>query len=188
MKKHGITIIIFLIFAVGMVKAFAENVSVQTAQTAAQSFLNSKMGGNQPIHLIDFAEKAEFPNFYVFGNERCFVIIAADDCVHPVLGYSKENAFGTEGMPENVYGWLKAYNEDVALAMNSNMEASPDIRVEWVSLLNDQGLPPRSRTSVSPLVRTTWNQTTPYNNLCPEDHVNDTSILYNGHTPTGCSQ
>ena len=64
--------------------AFADRVELATAQRAAQSFLNSKMEGNPQIHLIDFAEKASFPNFYVFGNDRCFVIIAGDNNVHPV--------------------------------------------------------------------------------------------------------
>ena len=62
-----------ILFA-SMVSAFAENVSVQTAQTAAQSFLNAKMGNAQQISLVDFAERADFPNLYVFGNEHCGVM------------------------------------------------------------------------------------------------------------------
>ena len=67
MKKLTLSLVVFLL---AVLPAFAENVPVQTAQRAAQSFLNSKMEGNSQIHLIDFAERASFPNFYVFGNER----------------------------------------------------------------------------------------------------------------------
>ena len=98
-----------------IISVFAENVTIQTAQQAAQSFLNSKLHRNTDIHLIDFAEKAAFPNIYVFGNEQCFVIIAADNAVHPVLGYSTEEGFGMEEMPGNTYEWLKAYDEEIAL-------------------------------------------------------------------------
>ena len=179
MKKHTLLLVFILTM---VVTAFAESVTVQTAQTAAQSFLNSKMSHTPELTLIDFPEKAEFTNFYVFGDEHCFVIIAADDCVHPVLGYSTKNAFGTEEMSENVYGWLKAYNEDIALAVNKNIEANADIRAEWGNLLTGQCLQPKSRTSVEPLVRTTWGQSSaPFNNLCPIDPDGP-----NGHAHAGC--
>ena len=83
MKKIALTLVTFLMV---VMPVLSENVTVQTAQRVAQSFLNSKMEGSPQIHLIDFAEKAEFTNFYVFGNEHCFVIIAGDNAVQPVLG------------------------------------------------------------------------------------------------------
>ena len=182
-KGKWLSIIILLLVITYGVKA--NPVDKKTANKAAQSFLTSKMGSYPKIDLIDFAEKALLSNLYVFGNKHCFVVIAAEDGVHPVLGYSTENAFGIEEMPENVFGWLKTYNEDVALAVNSKMEATEDIRTEWNNVLNGQGLTPKTRTSMAPLVRTRWNQTAPYNNLCPEDPANDSS-WYNGHTSTGC--
>ena len=182
MKKLLLLLAVFLLTAL---PAFSERVPVQTAQRVAQSFLNSKMDDSPEIHLIDFAEKNALSNFYVFGNEHCFVIIAADDAVHPVLGYSTENGFGTEMMPKNVEGWMMAYNEDVALVVNNRVEATADIREEWDCLLNGLGLQLKTRTSVEPLVRTKWNQTAPFNNLCPADPECDT-LSYNGRTPTGC--
>ena len=182
-KKHFFAFIfIMLMSAYGM---RANPIDIKTASKAARSFLNAKMGNCPQINLIEFAEKASFSNLYVFGNDHCFVIIAADDCVHPVLGYSTENAFGMEVMPENIHGWLQAYNENITLVVNSKKEASSDIKAEWDKLLNGRGLEPKTRASVAPLVRTTWNQTAPYNNLCPADSENDSS-WYNGHVPTGC--
>ena len=111
MKKS--IILLPMLFAM-VSTALAKNVTIQTAQRAAQSFLNSKMEGHPQILLIDFVDKSSLPNFYVFGNEHCFVIIAADDCVQPVLGYSTEGGFGNETMPDCVSDWLKAYNEGIA--------------------------------------------------------------------------
>lgn len=124
MKKN--IILLLLLFAM-ISTALAKNVTIQTAQTVAQSFLNSKMGGNPKIHLIDFAEKSSFPNFYVFGNEHCFVIIAGDDCVHPVLGYSIENGINSESMPEAVYDWLKAFDKGIAATKENRHETSSEI-------------------------------------------------------------
>lgn len=178
MKKS--IILLSLLFAM-VSTVLAKNVTIQTAQRAAQSFLNSKMEGNPQIHLIDFSEKASFPNFYVFGNEHCFVIIAADDCVHPVLGYSTESGFGTEAMPDCVSDWLKAYTDGIATVKESRLDATAEIRSEWEYLLSGRDLEPNSRNSVKPLIRTKWNQRDPFNNLCPLD-----SNGYNGHAAAGC--
>ena len=164
-----------------VLSAFAENVTLQTAQKAANTFLNSKRLNNADIHLVDFAEKESFPNIYIFGNEHCFVIIAADNAVHPVLGYSTEGGFGTETMPESTYEWLKAYNDEIAFVSDSRWEADDEISLEWDNLLNGIGLTPKSRNSAGPLLRTKWSQSAPFNNLCPADSVGP-----NGHCYTGC--
>ena len=164
------------------ISAFAENVTIQTAQRAAQSFINSKTDGNLEIHLIDFAEKASLPNLYVFGNDHCFVIIAADNAVHPVLGYSFEGGFGTEAIHENTYEWLKAYDEEIAFVAESRLEADDEILSEWNNLLDGFGLIPKTRNSVGPLLRTKWSQGSPFNDLCPAD-----TSGANGHCYTGCA-
>ncbi len=178
MKKN--IVLLPLLFAM-VSTALAKNVTIQTAQRAAQSFLNSKMEGNPQIHLIDFAEKSSFPNFYVFGNERCFVIIAGDDCVHPVLGYSTENSFAADDMPENAYDWLKAYDEEIAYVAERRLNANIEIQVEWDKLLSGKGLFQKTRSGVHPLLKTYWNQRAPFNGLCPVD-PNHSS----GHVATGC--
>ncbi len=166
MKKVALT---FVALLMAVLPAFAENVTVQTAQRVAQSFLNSKMEVVPQIHLIDFAEKASFPNFYVFGNERCFVIIAGDDAVHPVLGYSTNGGFGNEEMCNEVRDWLKSYDDQIALVKTDRLAATEEILSEWNDLMNGRGLKLKSRTMVSPLIRTKWNhKLVPFNNLCPE--------------------
>ena len=169
-----------ILFA-SMVSAFAENVSVQTAQTAAQSFLNAKMGNAQQISLVDFAERADFPNLYVFGNEHCFVIIASDDAVHPVLGYSTESGINAEPMPEVVCDWLEAYDKGIAFRKENHFEATPEIQSEWESLMSGRDLQPKSRNHVEPLVRTRWHYGTPFNNICPVDTAGP-----GGHATAGC--
>jgi len=174
-------ILLLVLFVVLAVSTFAENVTVQTAQRAAETFLNSKRHSNIDIHLVDFAEKESFPNLYIFGNEHCFVIIAANDAVHPVLGYSVEEGFGTEIMPKNTYEWLKAYDEEIAFVSESRWEADDEISSEWYNLLDGIGLTPKSRNSVNPLLKTKWNQNAPFNDLCPADSAGP-----NGHCYTGC--
>jgi len=160
---------------------YAENINTTQAQRVAESFLRSKTGQTPDIHLIDFADSDSFAHFYVFGNDGCFVIVSADDRVTPIIGYSTENGFGQATMPENVFGWLKAYDDEVSTAISRHMDATEQIQSEWSSLLNGNGLEPLSRTSVSPLLLTTWDQTEPFNNLCPS-----TSGGPNNHAYAGC--
>ena len=175
-------ILLFVLLIASAVSSFAENVTVQTAQRAAEAFINSKRHSNMDIHLVDFAEKEAFPNLYIFGNECCFVIIAANNAVHPVLGYSTEGGFGTETIPETTYEWLKAYDEEIAFVSECRWAADDEISSEWDNLLDGIGLTPKSRSCVDPLLKTKWNQTAPFNDLCPADSAGP-----NGHCYTGCN-
>ena len=178
MKKTTLFLILSLLtFAT----SFAENIELTQAQCVAETLLRSKMEQMPDIHLIDYANRNAFSHFYVFGNDDCFVIVSADDRVSPIIGYSTENGFGRTAMPDNVFAWLKAYDDEVSTAISRHMEATEEIRSEWGSLLNGNGLEPQSRTSVSPLVLTMWDQTEPYNNLCPS-----TSGGPGNHSFAGC--
>ena len=178
MKKTRFFLLAML--ATLVTSTFAENVNLQTAQTAARCFLRSR-GVNSDIQPVEFAERCEFPNLYVFGNERCFIIIAGDDAVHPVLGYSTEYGINAEPMPEAVFDWLEAYDNEIASIKENHFETILEIQSEWEDLLNGRDLEPNTRNHVEPLIRTRWQYGTPFNNLCPADTAGP-----GGHAKTGC--
>lgn len=178
MKRNIFLLISLLAISIS---AMADKVSVRTAQIAAQTFISQRMGTLQQLSLVDFADRDEFPNFYVFGNEHCFVIIAGDDCVQPVLGYSTEFGINAEPMPEAVYDWLRVYDKGIAFAKERHIETKYEIQAEWESLLNGMGLEPKMRSRVEPLIKSRWQYGTPFNNLCPADTAGP-----GGHAKTGC--
>ena len=130
MRKSLLILLQIIMFAMPL---FAERVDEKTAQKVAETFLKSKMQGKTDLSLtpIAYANRADFSNFYVFGGENCFVIVSADDCVKPILGYSDENSFGTDMMPENVYSWLKDYDEEIDYVVKSEFRANQEILKEW---------------------------------------------------------
>ena len=65
--------------------AFAEHVEASRAQKAAQTFLNNN--GVKSAQLTDVAPAAGFTNLYIFNAHPGFVVMAADDCAKPILGY-----------------------------------------------------------------------------------------------------
>ena len=163
------TMIVALVVMIAM-PIFAERVTPETARKVATTFLSSN-GVKAELHLIDYADKETFPNFYVFGTENSFVIISADDCVQPVLGYSTENPFGTEKMPENLFWWLKGYDEQIADAAESGLLASEKVGKSWkelasgiLSFMKDEP------TAIVPLIQTKWDQGSPYNYFCSNGH------------------
>lgn len=148
--------------------AFSEEVPVEKARQIAEAFFGSlpvtSSSSSVDLQMIwDGGSRqtkghTDAPSFYVFDNASGpgFVIVAGDDLAKPVLGYSFENEFVVEGMPENVKAWMDGLEEAVSLA-RSNPSA---FNVPASSAVGNVVL--KYETAK-------WNQNAPYNNLCPLD-------------------
>ena len=104
-----------------------------------------------------------FVPYYIFnvGEGNGFVIVSGDDnTVRNVLAYSETGAFDMENLPDNVRYWLGFYEEQVQLASQMNVPArkkAPEAH----------GIP-----IVAPLLGDiSYNQSAPYNLLCPIDNT-----------------
>ena len=75
--------------------------------------------------------------FYVFGTENndCFVIVAADDRVTPILGYSDENGFSADNMPPNLKWWLGEYAKQIQFAIENDIEPTAEVKKLWAQYL-----------------------------------------------------
>ena len=109
--------------------------------------------------FVNVAPQCGYSEFFIFNNEegKGFVIIAADDCVTPILGYSYDNSFAAENLPPNLKGWLDGYAEQIRKAVELRATATEEIRADWDCLRRGKNLPTRSETQVYPLIATTWN-------------------------------
>ena len=139
----------------------AAPVSRDEASVLAASFLGQRMVTEVPT---------PFEYMYVFSGASGFVILSADDCVIPVLGYSKEQPFNPD-MAESTREWLASYNDQIQAVLDEDVEASDEVRTAWKSLRNSGRLLACNRSEVRPLIYTRWNQRSPYNMYCPEGSV-----------------
>ena len=166
-------------------------VDENTAKQLAQNFWkeNNIMGvkGDKVFkkkmddaRFVNVATRCGYSEFYIFNNkdDKGFVIIAADDCVTPILAYSYENNFATDTLTPDMKWWLDGYSEQIQKAVALRATATDEIHTEWESLMQSDNLPIRSETAVNPLITTTWGQGEYYNAQCP-------SIL-GFHLSTGC--
>ena len=172
------TLIVALVLMTVM-STFAERVTLEEARTVATTFLNNN--GAKATQLTDITQKVGFPNLYIFTADKGFVVMAADDCVQPILGYSPSDIFDSEDMPENLVWWLQGYNDEIQYAVENNLRATSETAKMWKELSEGNAKAGKATAIVAPLIQTKWNQNKYYNRLCPA--VSDGP---DGHAYTGC--
>lgn len=156
----------------------AAPVNREQARQEAMRFLQARHGEQaaRGMRLVGTTKTntEEARDYYVFnvGQEQGFVLISGDDRTDPVLGYSDEGSFCEEQMPENLRAWLEGYGRQMKMLGTVGDQTEARSRVRKASLL---------RTSISPLLKTRWDQYAPYNDQCP--YVNGTD---GERTVTGC--
>lgn len=168
-------------------QSFARPVNQTTARQAAQAFY--AMYGNPGNMELTYAITGNSPGavdtlLYVFNTGSGFVMVAAEDAVSPILGYSTTSRFEhtTRSIPPALAKWLEGYRQQISYARAHNLAATPEITAHWERLLaGAPGSGPKLKaTAVTPLLETTWDQSPYYNELCPWDDD------YDEQTVTGC--
>lgn len=136
--------------------------------------------------------------FYVINyNEGGFVIIAADDRISPILGFSETGSFSLKAneMPEGVVYWTEEKDNEIQFTIDNKLKQSKDVAVLWNNVseniksktkqinykvpADDPTYCPDSSITKGPLLTTIWGQGYSYNNLTP-------LICSSGNAPTGC--
>ena len=122
-------IVLSLLFLMAL-PLFAGHVDPETARQVAKTFLSNN--GAKTTQLTDLSKEAGFSNLYIFNGEEGFVVMAADDCVKPILGYSLTGYFEVKDMPDNLRWWLQGYDEQIQDAINKNDSIDPDVYDEYI--------------------------------------------------------
>ena len=163
---------------------FAKPVDVNDALVVARNFWSQHSDRPFP-EMVDVAELYGLTEMYLFASvaDDGFVIVAKDDIAKPILGYSTDNGIQARTLPENLLGWLNHYSGEIASARNAGYEGSEFSDAEWNNLRNNTYAAANGRKAVEPLVKTFWDQGSPYNNMCPYD----VSYGYNVRSVTGCA-
>ena len=165
----------------------AQTVNRETAQSVAETFFNKNVRAGQAMHFTDITAETPFQNFYIFSADSGFVIVAADERVTPILGYSKTNRFVTEDMPENLRWWLGEYSKQIQDVKDNSIPASMETITEWDALKSGNLYPSKGSRSNAINSLPTWDQWSRnddyllYNDSCPID------ATYNKHCVTGCA-
>lgn len=125
------------------------------------------------------ASDQETASYYVFphGEGKGFTIVSGDDCLPEIVGYTDQGTYDEAFLPESYKNFMKAYQEMVE-AMTKGDQATLRNLAEvkaYRSSVNST-----HSKAVSPLLgNIAWNQSKPFNNMCP---------IYDGknRAVTGC--
>ena len=191
MKKIYLNLIALLVCLIPTM-VWADTVSEADAAGVASSFFASQQSGAQSglkkalssagtsvsptfeLQRVEFAEPLSANDtenlFYVYQNKdgEGWVMVAADDAVQPILAYSDEGTFRTDNMPENLRYWLSGYNEQIRYAIDNKLTATEEASEQWRQLRKaSYNSSTMGAKVVDALIQTKWDQTAPYNNLCP---------------------
>ena len=176
-----------LLFTLVALTAYSNPVDRNRAQELGSLFLNTNtsLKVDRPTDLqwaTTYHADDGTPAFYVFNHAQGFVIVSADDCALPILGYSDEGPFNPEDHPVQMEDYLQRFAEQIHYAQEHHLEADAETARQWASLQANGRLHQDKATSVvEPLVTAAWGQGCYYNNLCPEDYQGPC-----GHVLVGC--
>ena len=173
---------LLVIFALllGVTTIQAKPVDVNTAQRLGRNFIQHKaMFSKSATNSLDLAytyrTESGLVTAYVFNFDGGFVIVAADDCSSPILGYSDRGHFDYETAPDGLRFMLSEISNGIETMVRQGNTVPNDILCRWKNL-EAYGVmhPDRNFPVVGPLVQLKWNQDFPYNMYAP------------GGCPTGC--
>lgn len=106
------------------------------------------------------------PEYYIFNNPQGgWAIIAADDRVNPIIGYSHEGTFSVNSLPDNLEWWMEGVASVVADVRKSDIKAPASVQAAWESLMAGRDFVTEGTTKYTETAL--WSQGEPYNNMCP---------------------
>ena len=164
-------LLLFVLMVSCFVVVWADEVTEKDAQQVAQQFVMSRQNRKSPPKV---ESAGQVSGLYVFNvsNNGGFVIVSNDDRTTPILGFGESGNIDTEKMPDNMRAWLQGYADEIAWVQKNVTKSSSTSKARTRTGSH-------STATIGPLVKTTWNQGSPYNNLCPEYQSGNRSV-------TGC--
>ena len=156
-----IQFLLVLLLALGYSPLQAKRITQWQAQQQAYSFWGKQMPQKAKAKSRTATTASPSDAYYVFNNDAGgFVIIAGDDAVTPVLGYTSTGSFDAENLPDGLKDLLKSYERQIA-ALGDNYVANQTAT--------------RAAFTGEKLLKTAeWNQNEPFNKYTPNNY------------PTGC--
>lgn len=150
--------LLVLLLALGYSPLQAKRITQWQAQQQAYSFWGKQMPQKAKAKSRAATTASRSDAYYVFNNDAGgFVIIAGDDAVTPVLGYTSTGSFDAENLPDGLKDLLKSYERQIA-ALGDNYAANRTAT--------------RAAFTGEKLLKTAeWNQYAPFNKYTPNNYV-----------------
>lgn len=145
-------------------KAIAEKQAALLGVTIDQKAMTKarKQGSKGEITLSQ-------QSYYVFpnANSKGFTIVSGDDRLPEIVGYSSQGSYDENNLPEGFVSFMKAYQNLYNKVNLGDAEALKNL-AEIKAWRNKKNASAASASALAPLLgNIEWDQTSPYNNMCP---------------------
>lgn len=142
---------------------YAEPITREQARSKAESYLKKVNRASRKLSPVVNSRKlaprksvsvSTNEAYYVFnrGEAEGYVIVAGDDRIDGVLGYTDEGDFDYANLPSNMRYWLDDYASYIAYLQDNPSYARRKVP---------------THKAISYMMTTKWNQGDPYNQQCP---------------------
>lgn len=157
-------------------KAIAEKQAALLGVTIDQKAMTKarKQGSKGEITLSQ-------ESYYVFpnANSKGFTIVSGDDRLPEIVGYSSQGSYDENNLPEGFISFMKAYQNLYNKVNLGDVEALKNLAEikAWRNKIaqkknaesSQANASAASTSAVAPLLgNIEWDQTSPYNNMCPK--------------------
>ena len=145
-------------------KAIAEKQAALLGVTIDQKAMTKarKQGSKGEITLSQ-------ESYYVFpnANSKGFTIVSGDDRLPEIVGYSSQGSYDENNLPEGFVSFMEAYQNLYNKVNLGDAEALKNL-AEIKAWRNKKNASAAYTSAVAPLLgNIEWDQTSPYNNMCP---------------------
>ena len=176
MNKLFTTLLMMCVGLMGSI-TWAESLNESQALNIASSFMShhaiptSNLTMAHKAHIKKAPGKSEKAAYYAFNSSRGgYVLVAGDDRVPAVLGYSDKGSFDLGKIPDAMRELLDGYAAQID-ALDHGAKAAPHFA---------------NGNAIAPLVTAQWDQSEPYNLLFPT--LKNGRVAYVGCVATAMAQ
>ena len=119
---------------------------------------------------------------YIVSFKKGWVMVAADESLKPILGFSFDTFYNLDNEPETLESLFQFYHQ-----IKKDDEMDKNIfTYEWEAIKSTTYKSGTISESIEPLIPVNWAQGWPYNAYCPLDDDPDLPASFNGHHNTSC--
>ncbi len=173
MKRLFLSLILTLLAAFNVVLAnpVDENLAREIGAKFIQASTTMKVANSNDLELVKtYNVERGAAAFYVFNTTSGFVIVAADECSTPILGYSDNGKFDENDIPVQLQEYLQEFVNQIQFGMENGSDADEETIRQWELVKTTGRIKEQRNTNVvEPLLTETWHQNCYYNALCPVD-------------------
>ncbi|MCF8297943.1 MAG: thiol protease/hemagglutinin PrtT [Saprospiraceae bacterium] len=190
--------IFFTLILICSFSSFAAYVPIGQARSIAKNAFYEKLSAYKDISYSEIVFSQEFTInynnevvYYAFNldEENGYIVVAAEDRVHPILSYAFEGNYSLNGYAPAFYDWMEMYSKQIYHIISNNFPGTSEIDEQWIYYSNrNTNLSKSTSKDVGPLVTTKWDQDCYYNTACPAAAAGPCGYVLTGCVATSMAQ